>query len=38
VDLPTYRVRSSLRELILAGLVAESAGLYAITEAGREKM
>lgn len=32
--LPLFRVRSGLRELAQAGLVAETEGRYQITEAG----
>jgi predicted transcriptional regulator len=33
--LPLYRVRSTMRELVEAGLVAESAGVYGVTDSGR---
>ena len=33
--LPLYRVRSTVRELVEAGLVAESDGVYALTDSGR---
>lgn len=36
--LPLFRVRSGLRELAQAGLVAETEGRYQITEAGQQKM
>lgn len=36
--LPLFRVRSGLRELVQAGLVAETEGRYQITEAGQQKM
>jgi predicted transcriptional regulator len=32
--LPLYRVRSTVRELVEAGLVAETAGQYALTAVG----
>ncbi|MBN2264502.1 MAG: hypothetical protein JW775_01685 [Candidatus Aminicenantes bacterium] len=38
VGAPLFRVRSSLRELLAAGFVAESEGLYTTTEAGRAKI
>jgi len=34
VELPLYRVRSSIRELILAGLAIEKDGSYELTEEG----
>jgi len=34
VGLPLYRVRSSIRELILAGLAIEKDGSYELTEEG----
>ena len=33
-DLPLFRVRSALRELVAAGLVAEDDGRYRLTAAG----
>jgi hypothetical protein len=36
--LPLYRVRSSMRELVEAGLVAESGALYETTPTGRDKL
>ncbi len=38
VRLPLYRVRSSLRELLQAGLVEERDGKYALTPAGRDRV
>ncbi len=38
VRIPLYRVRSSLRELLQAGLVEERDGRYALTAAGRERV
>ncbi|MCS7061895.1 MAG: hypothetical protein RMN25_12125 [Anaerolineae bacterium] len=35
--LPLYRVRSSMRELVVAGLVVETAEGYALTEQGRAR-
>jgi len=35
--LPLYRVRSTMRELVEAGLVAETAGGYALTATGAER-
>lgn len=35
---PTYRVRASLREMGEIGLVTETEGRYAITEAGRAQL
>lgn len=35
---PVYRVRSSLRELVNAGLIAEQEGRYQITPQGKEKL
>ena len=34
-NLPLYRLRSSLRELVDANLVAEENGVYKLTEAGK---
>jgi hypothetical protein len=36
--LPLYRVRSSIRELVDAGLVTAAGALYETTEAGRGKL
>lgn len=36
--LPLYRVRSSLRELVEAGLLAESQETYHLTEVGRARL
>jgi len=33
--LPLYRVRSTVRELLEAGLVAETDGVYGLTDSGR---
>jgi predicted transcriptional regulator len=33
--LPLYRVRSTMRELVEAGLVAEHDGVYGLTDSGR---
>ncbi len=38
VRIPLYRVRSSLRELVQAGLVDERDGAYALTAAGRDRV
>ena len=38
VSEPIFRVRGSLRELAGADLIEEDAGLYHLTEAGREKV
>ncbi len=38
VRIPLYRVRSSLRELLQAGLVEERDGRYALTAAGRDRI
>lgn len=35
--LPLFRVRSSMRELVEAGLVADTAEGYVLTEQGRER-
>jgi predicted transcriptional regulator len=35
--MPLYRVRSSLREMVEAGLVVERSGNYLATEAGASK-
>lgn len=34
-ELPLYRVRSSMRELLQAGLVEEKDGTYVVTTAGK---
>ncbi len=36
--LPLYRVRSTMRELVEAGLVAEADGVYGLTESGRRRV
>jgi len=36
--LPLYRVRSTMRELAEAGLVAETNGVYALTDTGRRRV
>jgi predicted transcriptional regulator len=36
--LPLYRVRSTVRELVEAGLVAESDSVYALTDSGRSRV
>ncbi|MFZ5809602.1 MAG: hypothetical protein ACOY16_10020 [Chloroflexota bacterium] len=36
--LPLFRVRSSIRELVDAGLLKEEEGLYQITEAGQARV
>ncbi len=36
--LPLFRVRSSMRELVEAGLVTEADGAYALTDAGGERL
>jgi predicted transcriptional regulator len=36
--LPLYRVRSTMRELSEAGLVAESDGVYGLTDSGRRRV
>ena len=36
--LSLYRVRGGLRELTYAGLIAESAGIYQLTEAGGARL
>lgn len=38
VKLPLFRVRSSVREISGAGLVAEADGKYTTTEAGLERI
>jgi predicted transcriptional regulator len=35
--IPLYRVRSTIRELSEAGLVAESDGVYGLTDSGRRR-
>ena len=37
-NLPVYRVRSSLRELVEIGFVDETNGRYSLTEAGEAKL
>ncbi len=36
--LPLYRVRSTMRELFEAGLVAEQDGVYGLTDKGRRRV
>jgi predicted transcriptional regulator len=36
--LPLYRVRSTVRELVEAGLVAESDSVYVLTDSGRSRV
>ncbi len=36
--LPLYRVRSTMRELFEAGLVAEKDGVYGLTDKGRRRV
>jgi predicted transcriptional regulator len=36
--LPLYRVRSTMRELAEAALVAETNGVYALTDTGRTRV
>jgi predicted transcriptional regulator len=36
--LPLYRVRSTVRELVEAGLVAENDGAYSLTGIGRSRV
>jgi predicted transcriptional regulator len=36
--LPLYRVRSTMRELVEAGLVAEHDGVYGLTDSGRRRL
>jgi predicted transcriptional regulator len=36
--LPLYRVRSTMRELVEAGLVAESDGVYRLTDSGQGRV
>ena len=36
--LPLYRVRSTVRELLEAGLVTDTTGEYALTAAGAERV
>jgi predicted transcriptional regulator len=36
--LPLYRIRSSVREIVEAGLVLEEDGQYALSEAGKERI
>ena len=36
--LPLYRVRSTMRELMEAGLAAESDGIYSLTDSGRRRL
>lgn len=37
-QLPLFRIRSSIREMLEAGLVEKEEGKYAATELGREKI
>jgi DNA-binding IclR family transcriptional regulator len=37
-DLPLYRVRSSMREFLRAGLVEEKDGTYVVTAAGKVRI
>lgn len=37
-EIALFRIRSIIRELLEAGLVAEANGLYSATATGREKM
>lgn len=37
-DLPLFRIRSSIREMLEAGLVEQKEGKYAATKVGREKI
>jgi hypothetical protein len=37
-ELPVYRIRSSLRELLAAGLIVAEGDGYRTTEAGRERI
>jgi predicted transcriptional regulator len=36
--IPLYRVRSTMRELLEAGLVTESDGIYGLTDSGRRRV
>lgn len=36
--LPLYRIRSSVREIVQAGLVLEEGRQYTLTEAGKERI
>jgi len=36
--LPLYRVRSTMRELVEAGLVADRDGVYDLTDSGRRRL
>jgi predicted transcriptional regulator len=38
IGVPLFRVRSSLRELAAAGFVAESGGLFRVTDEGRARI
>lgn len=38
VDVPLYRIRSSVRELVQAGFVQESGARFQTTPAGRAKL
>lgn len=38
VDVPLYRIRSSVRELVQAGLVEESGAVFRTTPAGLAKL
>lgn len=37
-NLPVYRIRSTIRELIEAGLVLETDGNYQLTESGMKRL
>ncbi len=37
-ELPLFRVRGSLRELVEAGLLVEEDGCYTVTDAGKAKL
>jgi predicted transcriptional regulator len=37
-SLPVYRIRSTIRELIEAGLVLEIAGKYQLTDSGMKRL
>jgi predicted transcriptional regulator len=37
-SIPVYRIRSTIRELIEAGLVLESDGQYRLTETGMKRL
>ena len=36
--LPLFRIRSSIREMLEAGLVEENQGKYVVTKSGQEKI